>query len=85
MSVEDAPQCTYCSRFGHHAEECKVSRLDQRMERTFGWISFVLMAPFAVCGFMAGLALSGFMAGLRFSKDMWTVAWKRLFSREPAE
>ena len=82
MSSEDAPQCAYCSRFGHHAEECAAARGDRRIEAAIGWLAMVVMVPFAGAGFLGGLIVSGFMGGFRASSRMWAKTMKTLFSKE---
>lgn len=82
MSVEDAPQCEYCNRFGHSQGECSEARSDRRWEGACCWLGVFCMTPFALIGALCGLLVSGFLAGFRVSIGAWTAVWGSLFPRQ---
>jgi hypothetical protein len=82
MSEDAAPQCAYCSQYGHPEEDCKDKRSDRAFSRGCAVAALVCLAPFAVAGVLVGWAWTAFKAGLSFATGRgWATAWETFFPR----
>jgi len=76
--------CSYCSKVGHQADQCREQVSDHRIEIAVGCFVGALLIPFAFIGLIAGFAGSALWGGIKYGFDSWpkwTAQMKKLFQK----
>lgn len=63
--------CGYCNKVGHQTDQCRERDGDRRLDIAIGVVVGLLLAPFAILGYILGAVASAFWGGASKSWEYW--------------